>query len=202
MTARPCPVPKCEEITAQPVCDHHRARVIAALARALVNYDDLGLALAPAAGGGQGERVSTGEVIRLPINADARALQEDLTRHLVRAWEDVAGVRTGTLVGRERSQLSFASHQLATVGHFQAALTLDGFASRLLDLSRQADRLLGRQSPPKRLPTPCGSCGCLALERPAGEEHVQCRACGDLYSPSDYQRWTLAIIDHQNRTAA
>jgi hypothetical protein len=187
-----CPVPKCGTkdvdgnpvLINTPVCDRCAAKVRTVLVTAESIHRDAGQALAPAASGADSERVSTGETIRLPINGEALALQQDIVRVLAYAAEDLLELATVPRLAGEHLRLSLAA--TALLERLDEALALPGFAADVVDLGRRANRLLGTTAPPVKLHAPCSVCGCLALTREAGTEDVECRACGSLYDPHAY----------------
>jgi hypothetical protein len=194
----PCPIQNCRSkdvdgnpiLIHTPVCDRCANRVRSVLVNAETIHRDAGLAMAPVAGGAGGERVSTGETIRLPINGDALALQQDLARVLAYAAEDLLGYRT---VSRVRNQDLYHVARLI-LDRFDEALQLPGFPADAIDLARRADRLLGTTAPPVKLHAPCSACGCLGLCREAGSELVECRACGVVYDPHAYAELVADVL--------
>jgi hypothetical protein len=199
-----CPVPSCKTtdvdgnrlLITTPLCDHHRARLAQTIRDAPRTYTELALLMGSRTVGNS-ERVSTGETIRLPINTEARSLQQDLARTLAHA-ENYLRRRLGPSPapprGREGPTVQAAATWLG--GHVDELLEHDDSAAlELLDLRRRTDRLLGHSNPPIKLPTPCAACGCFALRRPAGSDDATCHACGQVHPLDAYHAHTRQLAE-------
>jgi hypothetical protein len=182
-----------------PVCDHHQARVRATLHAMPRTYTELHQAMAPTSGGTSGERVSTGETIRLPINTDARALQQDMIHLALEAEARIRhhrGWMPAPMRGREGPTLQGAVTVI--LDHHDQLLRLDGaeqLCVDVIDIRRRADRLLGATTPPKRRPTPGPKSGWFGHRRPPGDDLATCHACGHDLDLEQYHHHTRTVAE-------
>jgi hypothetical protein len=202
-----CPITNCQstdpdgnrQLITTPLCQHHKNRLAHTLENAPRTYAELSTTMAPAQGSAAGDKVSSGETIRLPINTNARALQQDLLGIITTAETALRHTNQWAPApdrGREGPTLTAAAQVVHA--HLEQLLTIQHglvFAIDLLDNRRQTDRLLGHSNPPVRLHAPCPACGCLSLERTPGQDTVACVACGQQLDQPSYHAHTHALAE-------
>lgn len=166
------------------MCDHHTGKVVQALGDLLGLYDDCGAAMLPGQRtGGTEERVSTSSSAPLPINADARAAQEDMRRLLAEAEVDYSRARGWGFHPYPIGERAVVAH-LARYArrHLEGMLTRDAaFGVEVLKLKHRVRAMLGLTRLVQRLGAPCPDCGAPLLFREDGSSMVECRACGSAF---------------------
>lgn len=184
-----------------PVCEHHDRRLRRTLEDAALLYVQLGLAIGIPAQRAEddGARHTKAEAPPLPINVEARALQERLVRLLVEAEDDLRlalHLNRRPLRGREAAIVVGSSSFLAVR---QEQLLAFPFGVELCVgvLQHHADsrRALGLTRLIHRLPAPCPTCDRMGLEREDGADFVLCRACGRLFTEDEYARLVLLLSE-------
>lgn len=71
-------------------------------------------------------------------------------------------------------------------------------AEALVDLEREARRLLGQTNPMKQLHVPCPECDMLTMVRHlalTGEDNVECRNCGYTVPEKHFGLWARMVLD-------
>lgn len=193
-----CAVPSCDDQTANGLCGRHTYRLRLALSELPRLYVELNIALAdPSDTTPVGSKVTTSKAPPAPINIAARALAEDMVNAVIDAetkYRRTRGWSPTPSRGREGPQLvrsaDFCARVLADLLRYEFGIS---FGVELLRIANIARVVLGQVRLVHRLPAPCPTCDCLALERADGADRVTCCYCGRTFTEDEYARLVLVL---------
>ncbi|MCP3801840.1 hypothetical protein NLX83_21475 [Allokutzneria sp. A3M-2-11 16] len=194
------------------VCTEHVRRAISALP---LDYAELSTVLGVSGGGGA-ERVAGSRELPVPVRLEVEATQRKIAFEADRWAEIVAdvrclswavdGLRPAVMIERAAALLTERLDVLLTVppwpvtewnaeGAEWSVVECDGLtgALTLMALHTAVTALAGRAEQDTRLPMPCPRCERLALRRPNGTDHADCRACHHRLTADDLDAFTVAL---------
>lgn len=206
----PCPAYKCRgwdgnpTLTDAPMCDYHVGKVVEALGdmpKLYVRVED-----AMAAGTGvvdDGATHTKAAAAPLPINPQARALQDDMLAVTLEA--EIATRRKARLSPRRRPH-PYHPHgvELVTLTrrckmletHSASMLEADTYYGvELLRIAHAVKALLGENKLVHRLDVPCPYCDTIALVRDNGSSWVRCEECNATFSEESYGLLVRMVAD-------
>lgn len=183
----PCPAPKCRDqadgnpsLVSTPMCAYHTRKFGEAIIELPSLYVQLELAMGKSGNIGDDVKVGGSKAQPVPINAQARALQEDMldaTRDAEVHYRLRRGWSRNPRPGVELKRLTERCRWLA-LRHAEILDVDADYGVRVLKIKHSARVLLGLNRLVHRLPAPCPECDCLGLVRESGSSYVECRACG------------------------
>lgn len=116
---------------------------------------------------------------------------------------EIAAVLTSwaMLVAEERSLRGPRSAEVTTTAPFllahlewaAAQLWVDDLAAEVADLHRTAHSLAPSRPGLHRMPAPCPTCDAVELSRQDGDDRIECRSCGRLWTEDEYVRLVIVL---------
>lgn len=190
----------------RPLCDLCTARAEQALNDAPELYRQLRGHTLLRNQGGETERVSRSAGSPMPLNAAALHLGEQLRALLEHGEDTVRGVAQLTPAvragKREGRRVADAAHFLSL--RLTAWITADTDGATAMLAWRATVRRLPGLDPTgpravRRYDEPCMYCAVKAVTHQAGDDHVQCQACGARWDRDLYAVKAAAFADHLKR---
>jgi ribosomal protein L37AE/L43A len=184
------------------MCDHHTGKVLEALRAMPVQYGHL-RGMTSGAGIDDGSKHTKGDAAPVPINVQARSLQDDMLALTLEAHDAVARRAKLSLPPKRHPHhphgvewVTITRRCRVLAAHHVVMIEADArYGVEALRIHHAIRSLLGETRLAHRLDPPCPYCDTIALVREDGSSWVRCENCGAAFDDKHYGLLVRMVAD-------